>query len=327
MKIIKKICFGIYEVYTIFMSVSLFVFLKPGLLIFKKISSLRRYEHFCYKVINFVNYLYPMQRMESLKDNKVKYDIKIYRDTYDREGLNLYFNFFSPDESITNKRILDFGCGVGGKAFELLKYNPRRIVGIDLSSRNIKFAKELIDKINSNNLFYLNLNIFDLKENNQFDTIISFTVFEHIDKELLLPILNKMYELLESNGICIIVFNHYNSKFGMHLKEYIYHPWPQTLFEEYILYQFWNCKLKNDIKSYENSYFPIEYNHGLNGHNADCFMNLNKVSISEFEEMINKSKFNYIYKDLYSKSFLLKLIPILPEKYLIGSATYYLRKF
>ncbi len=320
---LKKIFKSINEVYIALVSITLYFFFKPFIILLKKILSKKNYEKISFILITFINYFYITERIQLKRNNKIKYDIKKYRDVYDRGGLNLYFKYFSPNEIITNKKILDFGCGVGGKDFELIKYSPKKIVGIDLSNRNIKYAKELINGLNKDKLFFYNKDISSINE--KFDTIISYTVFEHVNKNLLLTVLNKMYTLLNKNGIILIVFNHYNDKLGMHLKEYIYHPWPQTLFEEKILFEYWNKNFFEDDKVNNKSYFSIEYKHGLAKHNSDCFMNLNKISIYEFEKIIKKTKFKYLGKDLYSKSLLLKIMPFLPKKYLIGSAVYYLK--
>lgn len=324
MKIISLFIKIFNEFYCSILSLFLFLLLKPLILISSTILSKKKVEFICFNLIKFVNILFFINKKNSLRNNELKYDVRIYRDTSDRNGLNLYFKGDHPNKIITNKKILDIGCGVGGKDFEFIKFNPQKVVGIDLSSRNIEYAKELINEFNKNKLFFYHKDLFSLNE--KFDTIISFTVFEHIDRNLLLPILNKTYDLLNNKGMMIIVFNHYNDKFGAHLKEYIYHPWPQILFREDILFKFWNDRFKKDKNIDKDSYFPIEYLHGVNKHNSDCFMNLNKVSITEFEKIINQSKLKLIKKYFYSKSFLLKIFQFLPKKYLMGSVVYYLRK-
>ncbi len=320
----KKSLKLINEYYIISVSIIFYFFLKPFIILLKKILSEKNYEKACFTLIKFINHFFVIERRQSRTLNEMKYDIRKYRDNYDRKGLKLFFKYFPAKEIITNKKILDLGCGVGGKDFELLKFNPKKITGIDLSKRNIKYAKELINKSNKNKLFFYNKDVLNIS--GKFDIIISYTVFEHIDKDLLLPILNKLYALLNKNGIIIIIFNHYDDKFGTHLKEYIYHPWPQTLFEEKIIFNYWDKKFHEDDKINKNSYFPIGYKHNLSNHGLDCFMNLNKISIKEFEDITKQTKLKYIKKDLYSKSIILKFLPFLNKRYLIGSAVYYLKK-
>jgi SAM-dependent methyltransferase len=312
------------DIYCLLINFLLILTVKPFLRVLKQIVDIYSYEKFSYSLLEFTNYLFPQYAEKSKSANKEKYDIRVFRDTYDRRGMDLYFKYFSPEETVKNKSVLDFGCGVGGKDAEFLKYEPKKIVGIDLSARNLKYAKELINEENKEKLFFYKKDINSEKE--KFDLIVSFTVFEHIDKELLQEIVNQMYRVLSIGGVAIIVFNHFKDKFGTHTSEYIYNPWPQMVFEDSIIYGYWNKKLKEDKNVTVDSYFPPEYKHGIGEHNTDCFMNLNQVTIEEFERIIQSTKFKYERKYLYRQSFLCKLIPFICSDYLKGSAIYFLKK-
>ena len=320
----KKLIKYLYEYYLISIVFLLKIVLSPIIILSSVVFPKYIHEFILFRLISFSNFFFVLERNQSTKNNILKHNLRDYRDEYDRKGIDLYFKHYSPQEIISNKKILDIGCGVGGKDFELLKYNPKKIVGVDLSERNISYAKELINHDNNNTLYFLNKNIYNITQ--KFDTIISYTVFEHIEKNQLLPTLNQIFHLLKPAGIAVIVFNHFNDKFGTHLKEYIYHPWPQTLFPISVLFRYWNYKLSNDDKLTEESYFPIDYRHGVTKHNSDCYMNLNKVTVEEFKEIIYKSKLVLNREYYYSKSIFLKTFPFLPEKYLLGSVVYYLTK-
>lgn len=323
----KKILNIINYIYVPIISILLYILLKPLLVILKNTLSKKNYKNINYLLITIINYIFFYDRIRQKKFNIIKSDIRKYRDTYDTQWLDLYFKILSQKELFENKSILDLWCWIWWKCFEIAKkYKPKNITWIDLSERNIKYAKELINDWNKNILKYEYMDLFNIKDNNIYDTIISFTVFEHIDKYILLKILNKSYEILKNNWNLVIVFNHYNDKFWAHLKEYIYHPWPQSMFDEEILFSYWNKELKDDTIMNENSYFPPDYRHWFDWHNSDCFMNLNKLNIKDFEEIINESKLKYIKRYDYSKSLFLKVFPFLPSKYLEWSVIYNLRK-
>jgi len=135
-----------------------------------------------------------------------------------------------------------------------------------------------------------------------------------------------MNSLIKPGGNILIVFNHYNDRFGSHLTEYISSPWPQSLFEEELLFEYWNKKFSEDTNITDNSYFPRSHKYGTKQQNTDCFMGLNKLSISEFEQTIERSNVRYIKKIDYSKSVLIKLVSFLPKKYLLGSCIYHFKK-
>lgn len=286
-----------------------------------------QYKTLCFKLIEFCNkHFHENEKILSEFRENVIYDMRVMRDKYDHSGMELYFNLVKPEELVTGKNVLDLGCGVGGKCEEFLKYSPVKVLGIDLSQRNIDYAKELINNSNRSVLDFQSIDLMDFEDRSQFDSIVSYTVFEHIDRKIMIKILNKMASVLNEKGNILIVFNHFNDRFGSHLKEYIFHPWPQTIFSESVIFDYWNTQLQNDPKVTSDSYFPKDYNHGTDGHNSDCYMNLNKISIQEFEEMILNSNLKLVQRFNYSRSPLLEKYPFLPKKYLEGSAVYHLTK-
>jgi SAM-dependent methyltransferase len=320
---VKLLAIG-YELYVALISFFLWLLCKPLLFVATWIFSKPANERLRFHLLSLINQLYFMDRKRILSINETKYDIEQYQDTYDRAGIELYLRHFAASEIFTDKKILDIGCGVGGKDAEILRFSPKAVYGIDLSERNIEAALSLADREGHEKLHFEKKSLYDITDT--YDTVVSFTVFEHIDRCQLPCMLSHIARVLSNTGIAIIVFNHYDDKFGMHLKEYIYHPWPQTIFEEDFLFRYWNKKLRSDNRITDRSYFPVEYEHGIESHNADCFMNLNRVSASEFSGMIKYSPLHCLDVDFYNKSPLLRVFPFLPKKYLQGSAVYYLRK-
>jgi hypothetical protein len=77
-------------------------------------------------------------------------------------------------------------------------------------------------------------------------------------------------------------------------------------------------------------YFPAGYRHGFSGHNEDCFMNLNRLSVEDFEALVPASGLHLEREFFYSRSPLLVRFPILARsplaRNLRGSAVYVLRK-
>jgi cyclopropane fatty-acyl-phospholipid synthase-like methyltransferase len=223
---------------------------------------------------------------------------------------------------ITGKDVLDFGCGTGAKDKKLLAYRPCMITGIDLSARAIPIAKEL----EARNLKFMNKDIKAIKGEEKYDSIISYTAFEHISRPDMLTVLRAMYRLLRKNGNIVIVYNHYNDRFGSHLKEHIYCPWPQMIFDENYLFEFWNVKHARDKSCTEEAYFARDYKHGVGTHNAGCFMNLNKFTVKEFEAVVATSGLRIEKEIFYSRSFLCRIPLLKNNPYLKGSVIYLLKK-
>jgi len=103
---------------------------------------------------------------------------------------------------LTNKKILDVGCGTGGTLRRFIDYGakPENLYGIDLLEDRIEVAKQLNPKINficgdSSNLQY---------PDDYFDIVMQFTVFTSIyDVELKKKIASEMLRVLKVDGIIV----------------------------------------------------------------------------------------------------------------------------
>jgi len=104
--------------------------------------------------------------------------------------------------NISQKRILMLGCGTGDESELLLKYNPQRIVGIDISKKSIEIAKKYYPSCE----FY-NANMLDLPfQNNEFDFVYSSLAITHVeDKDKLFK---EIYRVLDKNGELLFSVGH-----------------------------------------------------------------------------------------------------------------------
>ncbi|MCW8901337.1 MAG: class I SAM-dependent methyltransferase [Gammaproteobacteria bacterium] len=102
------------------------------------------------------------------------------------------YNFVK--NKITNKKILDFGCGAGG-FLEFAKMSATNVSGVELE-------KKLQDSFKSRGLnVYPNLKEAQ-KENNNYDLITSFHVIEHLSDPI--STLKELASLLNDKGEMII---------------------------------------------------------------------------------------------------------------------------
>jgi ubiquinone/menaquinone biosynthesis C-methylase UbiE len=103
---------------------------------------------------------------------------------------------------LTNKKILDVGCGTGGTLRRFIDYGakPENLYGIDLLKDRIESAKQLHPKINftcgdASNLPY---------PDKYFDIVLQFTVFTSIyDIKLKKKIASEMLRVCKEDGIII----------------------------------------------------------------------------------------------------------------------------
>ena len=96
-----------------------------------------------------------------------------------------------------NSNILDYGCGIGQSLQEVVKFNPKKIFGIDISEVSIQKAKDTIQKSNSNVELLVD-NCEKTKFNDStFDIIYGSGILHHLDISLCLK---EMHRILKPGG-------------------------------------------------------------------------------------------------------------------------------
>ncbi len=118
----------------------------------------------------------------------------------EREIITVLSKFGKND--LSNKKILDVGCGNGGVLRDFVRYGakPENCYGIDLLFERIELAKKLNPSINfecsnAENLPY---------DNKMFDIVLCFTVFSLIfDGKMKWNIAREMLRVLNNDGVIL----------------------------------------------------------------------------------------------------------------------------
>lgn len=103
------------------------------------------------------------------------FSIKVEGGIHPKHRLMNYHKFFVENVE-PNDIVLDIGCGNGALTFDLAQ-KAKKVVGIDLSKENIKFAKE---KYSASNIEYMVGDVTKNLPNEKFDVAILSNVLEHI---------------------------------------------------------------------------------------------------------------------------------------------------
>ena len=104
----------------------------------------------------------------------------------------------------SHKSILDIGCGHGNLVFNILeKYNPQKIIGIDISDEILNIARNRVGEKGLNNCEFIAASSNRLPFKDQsFDIIVSNMVFHHIvDKE---KAFTEIIRVAKDDGLVII---------------------------------------------------------------------------------------------------------------------------
>jgi len=133
----------------------------------------------------------------------LKNSLKIFRrnpEFFDLSKVNYIKEHIAHNESVLD--ILDFGCGIGKIATLLAKeFRRSTIYGYDI-------AKDCLLEAARKGRHLENIHFFDsIPEKSKFDLVVVANVFHHIIPEERVEMLNKIKNLLKTNGR-IIIFEH-----------------------------------------------------------------------------------------------------------------------
>lgn len=141
--------------------------------------------------------------------------------------------FFRTYGTFKNNRVIDMGCGNGGKTQYYASLGPETIVGIDIDIPKILEAKEFRDareQTPHTSQFVVGSADRTPFREGHFDLCISEDGFEHFpspDK-----VLDEANRILKTGGRFFIVFDPYYGAGGPHLYNWIRLPWAHFFFSD-----------------------------------------------------------------------------------------------
>lgn len=113
--------------------------------------------------------------------------------------------------NLKNASVLEIGCSMGGNIFShAMRYKNAKIVGVDLSQKQINKAKLIAKYMQLTNIEFICKDISTIDRNfGMFDFIICHGVFSWVPKQIQLEILRVIEENLSPNGLAFISYNVY----------------------------------------------------------------------------------------------------------------------
>lgn len=192
------------------------------------------------------------------------------------EWANTELKLFLPYINLENKTVLDIGCGLGGKTLFYAEKKVSKIIGLDIDKNYITWAKKFTNG-RANIKFVLGSANFLPFKSNKFDIIFMNDLLEHI-KEGIIFVLEESKRTIKNNGKICITFPPWTYPYAAHLYYYICIPWVHIIFS--------TSTIINSIKKMKN--IPKDSI-------IKDFLELNKITIREFDDIIKKLNFNVIY--------------------------------
>ena len=101
-----------------------------------------------------------------------------------------------------NSEILDYGCGVGPIIEKVIKFNPKKITGIDISDVSISKAKEKFVNISSKVELLVDNCEHTNFDNNKFDIVYGLGILHHLQ---ISKCINEISRILKPNGTLLFI--------------------------------------------------------------------------------------------------------------------------
>jgi len=202
-----------------------------------------------------------------------------------------------PTIKFAGKKILDIGCGVGGKSTFLALHGASEVVAIDLDSERIALAAEFAGLKKAGNIEFVQADAAFLPRSwsGRFDLVTMIDTFEHLDDPG--KVLSEISLVLKDSGILIVGFPPYKSPWGAHLFDRISFPWAHLFFPEQYLVELWKLGRSGIGKGIASAEKLTEMHNATRIHEV---RHLNGMTIERFWSLVADSDFRMVDCRLHS---------------------------
>jgi 2-polyprenyl-3-methyl-5-hydroxy-6-metoxy-1,4-benzoquinol methylase len=143
--------------------------------------------------------------------------------------LSLDKKLIAENFDFNGKKILDFGCGMGGMTLWYAENWNCEVVGVDIDPNHIEIAQKLRTEYGVENVRFELRNVLENPIQEKFDYIILNDVAEHIRLDILEKIIAQLKECLNPTGGIFVSYPPWEGPYASHLNHDIALPWCQFL--------------------------------------------------------------------------------------------------
>ena len=152
-----------------------------------------------------------------------------------KHHLHLDQDYLRQNFDLSGKKVLDFGCGMGGMTIWLSRQWDCAVTGVDIDSHHIQVAKELLKNYPDSKVNFELRNVLEKPIDEKFDVILINDVVEHIPMSILSQILAQLRGCLNEHGQIFISYPPWESPYASHLNHVLSIPWVQFLPQKMVL--------------------------------------------------------------------------------------------
>jgi 2-polyprenyl-3-methyl-5-hydroxy-6-metoxy-1,4-benzoquinol methylase len=190
-----------------------------------------------------------------------------------------------PNFDIRGRRVLEIGCGTGGRTAYLASVGPAAVVGIDINADEIRIAKNLSRKFHPQLAGVLEYHVSqenEVLDIGQFDYVLLVDSMEHVVSPP--AILRLAYQYTKPGGKCYFnTIGWYHHK-GSHMPLI---PWANVLFSDETILNVmrWKISRPDYVPTRFDSDPPLERWRDIYNLRDRPGEHLNKITISEIKKL------------------------------------------
>ncbi len=211
---------------------------------------------------------------------------KTYADWQYEKGadtLKYYLDRYTTDDLFLDKRIVDFGCGEGGKTVYYAGLGAKDATGIEIFPEYEEKANRFAAKHNCTNFRFLLDDAEHLSlESDAYDTVIMNDFMEHVSEPE--KALQEALRILRPGGRVFINFSPYYHPYGAHLWDAIGMPWVHVFFSEQTMVDVY-CRRVRDLPD-GAARMALRFSEGSDGKLHLDY--INHMTIARFESILER---------------------------------------
>lgn len=136
---------------------------------------------------------------------------------------------------LTGKKVLDFGCGMGGMTLWYATNWDCQVTGLDIDNHHVSIAKRMQEKYGVQNVEFRVQNVLDAPLDEKYDYVFMNDVAEHVPYPVLKEIFQQLGRLLADGGRVFVTYPPWKSPYASHVTHAVKVPWCQFLPEKTLL--------------------------------------------------------------------------------------------
>lgn len=203
---------------------------------------------------------------------------------YEKGGdtVKFFTSRYPEDELFASRRVLDIGCGAGGKSLYFLRCGAASVIGVDIVESYREEAEALAAKLGYSDRFTFLAASADAlpMADGSVDLVIMNDAMEHVADPV--AVLGEVRRVLARGGRLCVNFPPYYHPFGAHLSDAIYIPWVHMFFSERTLIEAYREALRGNPDA--ESRLAFRFSTGADGREHITY--INKMTIKRFRGIL-----------------------------------------